>query len=431
MGYPFAWVSAAFAFLVVTGVVVPSGEAAGFSIFEQGAKGMGFAGAFTAQASDASAIFHNPAGIAFLEGTQIYAGGIIVHPSSDFVGADPFPGSSVPEEGNAGIIVPPSAYLTKSIGGRVAVGIGVFVPFGLKTSWENEETYSGRFLSQEADLRGVAINPTVAARLSDRFSVGAGVDIRLSSVKLRRRVPAVNPFTLRVIDAAQVVLESDMATSVGFNGGALLKATDKLSFGASYRHKVETDYEGQANFTLLPTGNPQLDGAIAALLPGGDTPVTTRIEFPSVATFGVAVTQGSLTIAGDAVWFQWSTFDRLPLTFTERPQLSSVIEEEYENSWQYRIGIEKKLSTTVAVRGGYFYDESPAPTESVSPLLPDAARHGFCAGTSLRVGAVNVDVGSWYLRFKERSTEGLHRERYNGTYKSSAITFGLSLGYAF
>ena len=38
---------------------------AGFSIFEQGSKAMGTAGAFTALADDGSAMFHNAAGIAF------------------------------------------------------------------------------------------------------------------------------------------------------------------------------------------------------------------------------------------------------------------------------------------------------------------------------------------------------------------------------
>ena len=67
-------------------------RAAGFALFEHGGKGMGFAGAFTAQASDPSAIFHNPAGIAFLHGKQIYLGGTGVMPTWQFEGANPFPG---------------------------------------------------------------------------------------------------------------------------------------------------------------------------------------------------------------------------------------------------------------------------------------------------------------------------------------------------
>ncbi len=66
-------------------------RAAGFALFEQGARGMGFAGAYTAQASDASAIFHNAAGIAFLKGNQLYIGGTLIGPSTDFTGDSPFP----------------------------------------------------------------------------------------------------------------------------------------------------------------------------------------------------------------------------------------------------------------------------------------------------------------------------------------------------
>src|SRR4029450_2618259 len=54
--------------------------AAGFAIFEQGARGMGFAGAFTAQTTDPSAIFHNAAGIAFLKGKHFYFGGALIAP---------------------------------------------------------------------------------------------------------------------------------------------------------------------------------------------------------------------------------------------------------------------------------------------------------------------------------------------------------------
>ena len=82
-------------------------HAAGFAIFEQGARGMGFAGAFTAQANDPSAIFHNAAGIAFLKGKQFYFGGTLIHPSTTFTGADPFPGASVTEKGDTGLVVPP------------------------------------------------------------------------------------------------------------------------------------------------------------------------------------------------------------------------------------------------------------------------------------------------------------------------------------
>jgi long-chain fatty acid transport protein len=406
-------------------------HAAGFALFEQGARGLGFAGAYTAQASDPSAIFHNPAGLAFQRGTQLYVGGTLVRPTSEFRGAAPFPGAGVTEESDAGIAVPPAGYFSHSLNDRVAVGVGVNVPFGLTSSWENPESYSGRFISSRAELRGFSINPTVAVRAGDRVALGGGLDLRLSSVRLRRRVGAVNPFTQRVFDAAEVNLESDTATGVGFNLGLLARVTDGLSLGASYRHKVAIDYEGAADFLLLPSGNAQLDIRLRQVLPSGAVPVTTRIEFPAFASVGAAYRWTRWTVEADVNWYGWSSFDRLPLTFEGLPDLSEEILEEYDDSFQYRLGLERLLGERWAVRAGYFFDESPSPPESVSPLLPDADRHGIALGLGWKSGSVTVDAGSWIILSPERSTEGVNRDQYNGIYRNRAFTLGVSVGYVF
>jgi long-chain fatty acid transport protein len=415
-----------------TCILLPrAGHAAGFAIFEQGARGMGFAGAFTAQANDPSAIFHNAAGIAFLKGNQLYVGGTLIAPRADFTGADPFPGASVVERGDPGFIVPPAADFTHQFSERLVMGIGLHVPFGLKTEWDNPTSYSGRFISKRAELKGFSLNPTIAYKLEDRFAIGGGVDIRFSSVDLQRNVPSVNPFTLRVVDVAGVELTSKTATAVGFNVGVLARPSDSFSIGASYRHKVKVDYEGSALFTQQSTGNGQFDLLVARSLPDGAIPVTTSIEFPAIVSGGIAFTSGDWTLEGDVNWYQWSTFSTLPITFEGRPDLSGTITESYEDSFQYRFGVEKRIGDSWAVRGGYFYDKSPTPTPSVGPLLPDADRQGAALGLTWKRGNFHLDVANWYLFFKERSTEGQNRDNYNGIYKNSAELFAVSLGFGF
>lgn len=407
------------------------GYAAGFSIYEQGGRGMGFAGAFTAVADDPSAIFHNPAGIAFLKGKQIYFGATLVHPSSDFVGADPRPGSGIRETGDVSIIPVPNFYYTHQFSERLVFGAGLSAPFGLKTAWANPDTFTGRYISIEAELRSFSINPTVAYKLADRLSIAAGLDIRLSSVKLRRRVPATNPVTRTVVDVAETTLESNTNSGLGFDVGILAKPSDSLSLGASYRHKVQVSYDGTAAFSQIPTGIAPFDAAVAAGLPQGKTPITTAIEFPSIASAGFSYDWTRWRVAADVVFFQWSTFDRLEIRFAEFPRLGQSIVEAYDDSWQFRTGIERRLGETWAVRAGYFYDQTPSPAASVSPLLPDASRNGFSLGGTWRHKSLRVDAGAWYLAFKDRSTEGVNRDGYNGIYSNSAITFGASLGYQF
>jgi long-chain fatty acid transport protein len=413
------------------GLVPSRAHAAAFALYEEGALGMGFAGAFTAQASDASAIFHNPAGIAFLKGTQISLGGTLITPSTDFTGADPYPGAGRLETMNVGSTPIPAVYVSHQISDRFVVGVGWNTPFGLKSAWTSPETFSGRFLSKQAELKGFSVNPTVAYKLADRLSVGVGLDIRLTSVTLERNVAVVNPFTLTIADASDVTLQSDTATNFGWDVGVLAKATEDLSFGISYRSKVKQDFSGNATFTPIPTGNAQLDGLVALQLPAGAQPATTSITFPSIVSLGAAYTWKDWTVEGDVVFYGWSSFASLPITVTGRPDLSSSVVEDYQDTHQFRIGVQRQIDETWAVRGGYYYDESPAPSQSVSPLLPDATRQGFCLGGSWHQGHVRVDAAGWYVKFKDRSTDGLERDNFNGTYTGKAITLGLSLGYTF
>ena len=117
----------------------PFARAAGFSIFEQGARGMGFAGAFTAVANDPSAIFHNAGGVALLKGKNLYLGGTLVSPSFDFTGDNPYPGAGVPETSASAHIAIPAIYYTHQFSETVVFGLGVHSPFGLRTQWANPD----------------------------------------------------------------------------------------------------------------------------------------------------------------------------------------------------------------------------------------------------------------------------------------------------
>lgn len=424
--------ASAFALAALLAALAPAPAlASGFAIYEQGARGMGFAGAFVAQ-PDPSSIFHNAAGIAFLKGKRLLLGATAIAPSSDFVGDSPYPGAGRIETSDAPTEFPPTLDYTHQLSERLVLGVGVHVPYGLSTSWENAETsFSGRFISKKASTRSLSVNPTVAYKLEDRFAVGAGLDVRLSSVELRRNAGAINPFTQQLIDVAAIDLESDTAIDFGFNLGLLAKPSESFAIGLSYRHSVAVDFDGTGTFTLIPTGNAQLDAAVAASLPSGAVPVTTRIEYPSILTAGVAWNWNEWTFAADVNFQQWSSFDELPLDFEGYPELSTVVEEGYQDSRIYRIGLERRIGERWAVRGGYYYDENPVPPESVSPLLPDADRNTAALGFGYSSGRFTVDFAYWRIFFDDRSTEGVSRDNYNGTYASSANLLAVSLGFGF
>lgn len=413
-------------------VLVPdASRAGGFAVAEQGARSMGFAGAFTAQANDPSAIAHNAAGIAFLRGRRLDLGGAWVGPRTTFTGSDPFPGAGVSERTETLALFPPAVFYTHQFSERLVLGVGLTRPFQVRTRWENPETFSGRFLAQRTEIDAYSINPTAAWRIADRLAVGIGVDVRRSAMALRRRYPGLHPDTEAVVDAASVRVDARRDTAIGFNVGFLARPTESLSVGGQYRHGVTHNYQGDAEFSLIPTGSPALDAAVAELIPAGTLPFSSSIRFPASVNAGAAYTWGDWTFAGDVGFWMWSRFQQIAVDYEGRDDLREVVVQDYADSLQVRVGAERRLGATWAVRGGYFFDDSPAPAVSLSPLLFDGDRHGLMLGGSWRQGAVRVDGAAGFVSSPPRSTGGAAVEGFDGSYRTRGLAAGLSLGYAF
>lgn len=415
--------------LLAAGLVAPAAHGAAFGIFEQGSKGMGMAGAFTAQADDPSLLFHNAGGLAFVEKQQFTTGFTWIHVNgTEFTGANPFPGD-VRENMKDLDVTPPHAYWVRPLGSKWRFGLGFYSAFGLATEWENPDTFTGRFISQRAELTTFDLNPTLGYQITPNFGIGFGVVGRFAGVELERHVPTINPFTGSVVDIAQVELESGLDNSgVGFNLGILHKVGSAFSWGLSYRSNVEIDFEGDGRFTQISTGNPVLDAVVAGQLPfGQDLDVETTIDFPDMASLGFAflLTQNLLAEV-DFNYTGWSSFEALPLTFVGFPAISSIIEQDYEDAYNYRLGFNYTTAKGSEWRFGYGYDESPQPDESVGPLLPDGDRNVFTIGYGTASG--KWDLAAMYLASDDRETS-VNRENFNGRYETDALLFGITYNW--
>jgi long-chain fatty acid transport protein len=408
--------------------------AAGFSIFEQGTKAMGMAGAFTAQADDPSALFHNAGGLAFVTERDIMAGASYIKGTeAEFQGAAPFPGPVQEEQELLGEILP-HAYWVQPINDTWKFGLGIYAPFGLTTEWQDPDQFSGRFLSTKAALRAIDVNPTIGWQIGN-FGIGVGAIARVSDVELNRNIGANNPFTQSVSDVGRLVLEGDFTEGYGWNAGLLHRYNNSFSWGLSYRSKVDIEYEGDARLTQVPTGNAQFDAVLRTRLPYDRAlPVETGIEFPDVASFGLAfaLTQ-NLLLETDVNWTGWSTFDEVVIDFTGGATNSlpdSTLPENWDDVYNYRAGLRWTLSPQTQLRFGYVFDESPQPEEGVSPLLPDADRNGITIGYGY-TGSFTADFALMYLDFAERerfrSFPG--ESDYFGTYNTRALLFGATIGF--
>jgi long-chain fatty acid transport protein len=416
--------------LVCVAIAVPAG-AAGFSIFEQGTRAMGLAGAFTARADDPSAMWHNAGGLAFTERREFLAG-VTYNTLSEgtFEGvAGTSPGPGARGERDTLSQFPPHAYWAQPISDTWKIGLGLESPFGLVTEWKDPDSFPGRFLSTKVALRAVDVNPTVGWKPAPNLGIGFGVAMRFSDVELNRHLPFLVP-TGQVLDVGTVRLDSAIAHGYGWNVGLLHRFSENFSWGLSYRSAVEVDYEGTGRFQQIPTGNPGLDAGIAGSIPfDRDLDVATSIEFPDMASAGVNFAIApSVRFGLDANWTGWSSFGQVPIRFPQVPPLSSVIDENWKNAWNYRAGLSWATSPATEWRFGYLYDESPVPSQSVSPRTPDASRNGFTVGFGHEFPRTTLDVALMYLPLDERTTTN-NTDGLNGTYNTTGWLLGLSVGF--
>ena len=413
-------------------------EAGGFSIFDQGARGMGFGGAYSAQAADPSAVFYNPAGLAFLRNSkQLLTVSTLKYQMTQFRGTSPAPGPGVHENTSRQLLIPPAAYYCDRLTSHLSLAVGVFTPFGITTSWSDPDHFSGRFISQSFLLRGFAASPAVAWRFSHHFSAGATLDVRFSSLALDRSLPLVDPNTGVVSDAGQAKLKSDTKANVGFALGILAKPTRLLSIGMAYHHGVSAHYKGKAALTLKQQGDQALDALARQQFGEGSIPFKTTVAFPAFAAVGVAYDPKDWTIEADTVWYQWSRFDHIAFEFPTS-SLNQTIPAHYHDSYQLRMGAEKRFNTWT-LRAGYFLDPRPGPPSSVSPTLPTSTHHGLSGGFAWRPAVLTrwssafmtFDITGRYVIAKDSSTMQGSSLHYDGTYSGRVYEFSSSLGYTF
>jgi long-chain fatty acid transport protein len=130
----------------------------------------------------------------------------------------------------------------------------------------------------------------------------------------------------------------------------------------------------------------------------------------------------------DVNWTGWSTFDELVIDFATAPLLNQTLRQDWEDVYNYRVGLSWDSGSNRQWRFGYVFDETPQPDETVSPLLPGSDRNGFTIGYGREGARTDFDVAFMYLAFDDRTTI-VQENNFDGTYVTDALLLGLTLGF--
>lgn len=428
------------------GALVSGGPllASGYLIYEQGAKASAQAGAFTARADDASAIFYNPAGITALEDWQVVFGSSVI-----FLGETQFRSPTLgDDEMVRNQAYPTHLYLTNQASERISWGIGAYTPFGLETEWDDQSPL--RFSSQHAEVQTIYLTGVLGVRITDSFSLAVGLTYVTGEVRAFSRFADLSDFALITLpstagQAAYTNLRGE-DTDYTYTFGLQYRNPDGVHLGLSYRGRAQLDLDGEVEYGGVP------DVAIltepGTRLPSKfvDGPGSSVLPLPAGAAFGVGWVGEAWSFEFDVVWTEWSSFGELPLHFENQSTVNvpglgavpvvadQVIPENWHNTMSWRVGVNYAFNDRHEIRWGLYADQNPIPDQSVRPSLPDADRRSAQVGYGYTTpgGLFGVDAYYQYIRFAERDVPTVPDESViAGSYATRISILGASLRFQF
>jgi long-chain fatty acid transport protein len=406
--------------------------AAGFALLEQNASGLGNAYAGSgAVAADASTIFFNPAGLTLLPGMQAVVSGTGIYVDSTFSGtASQTPPVGIALGNNTGGNLGgwgfvPAMYFSAPVGDRWAVGLGVGAPFGLKTEYES--TWMGRFLGIKSEVTTINVNPSVAFKVNDSISLGAGINWQKVDADLTSAA-VIGPATqgLNELDA-----DDD---AWGWNVGAMFKLGTDMRLGVSYRSSIDYTVDGNVTTTNSNTG---------AVVPLGTFPAKADIKMPDNFLISVVQQFGEKwQLLGDLQYTNWGTIGTIDIVNKNTNATADRLVLDFNSAWRVALGVNYLSSEKWTFRGGLAWDQSPVDDQNRTVRLPDNDRYWLALGAQFKFGKGGaIDFGYAHLFIQSPDINQSKQtvlpgpltitNTVNGDYDSSVDIIGVQLTWTF
>ena len=444
------------AVLVALGLVtgaVSTASAEGFAVSTLSARGGAFGGGpasgMVARADDASAVAYNPAGLTQVPGTQIMGGLAAVALNLDLETDNHWCS-------NSHQVWPiPHAYVSHQLNDKVWLGLGMFTRWGLGHSypdgWASSDfrgSLTGGSAIKSITMLTSTINPTIAYKLNDVWSIAAGVSYTWGYLSLNNQLygPGVGDHF------GDVRIHSENGHSFGYNLALHAKFNEQWSAGLTYRSHERMKFNGKARVR----GENSMAGISADMFAAAGGLYNSRgkatIIMPDVITLGVAYKPTErLSFEADAAYTVWSRWRNLQVNlFDSNP--NSVLpsqhplhsttqgihqQKNWRDTWAFSFSTEYWALDWLALRAGVLYETSPLNGEAYHDyFIPTNGRLQFATGFGLKYENWTLDFAYIYMleREVELSASASHgnADTVNGKFGNGYDhTFALTLGYKF
>ena len=397
--------------------------------------------------SNPTALYYNPAGIAFSEGIHLYLDGNIAIRHATWSHVAPTPGPSDPPESQAGNTG--TAHLLNVFGGptmaatlkagNFAIGAGLFVPFGGRVNWgasDNTDpnlplTAGGvqRWHMIDAALTFIQVSAGAAYKLGP-FAIGLVGNLINAQITETQAKSQTGLIDSTIENTAKLDVSGWNAS---FGAGVMLEPIkNRLWFGASYQAQP-----GLAGAKALH-GSFTFQSGPAPFYPQNGT-LTHDVDFheslPDIWRVGIRARPTDrleVRVFGD--WTRWSKLKSQCIDYTANnpgdlcqvypdgtdatPKDSVVtnIPRNWKDTYGGHLGVSYWVDPAVELFAGAGYETAASPDSTIEPGSMDANNIQMSlGGRFLIANYVYLGLGYTQLQFLNRTVTDSQLAAVNGT----------------
>jgi long-chain fatty acid transport protein len=394
--------------------------------FGIGARPISLGGAFTALATNWTAPYYNPAGLALVKAPTMGGG----YSYADYnLELDTESGNGQLEH-DAERAGPLSAFWggfatrlsldPASVLSRIGVGLAAFIP-ARHTLTQDVETAPGepRFFLYGHGRDRLCMLPAIGIRLplgpleaTQTLAIGAGVNVLYNT-------KGEQVFNLGGTTGSAVSARLHTDYNVAPHVGVYYWPIEWLSLGLTWRGEISSG--SHVNVVIDLTG-------------GGTSAVPLDLKWvtlfqPHQVQLGMAVDPTeALTISLDLTWNGWSGFED---PFVTVGTLVAQTDPRFRDTIVPRLGVEWEVAPDAAVRFGYFFEPSPIPDQKGATNLIDLDKHVLSLGLGYTYETLAFDAFiQWHhlMPEKVRKDDPANSGGVGASYEASGEVFNFGLG---
>ncbi len=334
--------------------------------FGVGARAMGMGGAHVATASDASAMYWNPAGLVFLRRIELAT---TLSRESSKIETRFFDGLAENTEHSTRLNSIALGYPIPTLRGSLVIGAAVnrvhsfdqtYIHEGYNTRLdfqiEDGDTVftSGDSYERETQTSSGGLYTWVlacAADVSEQLSLGLALNIWDGTYKGVFALDDTDQHDVWYFSDEHLTQEDDFDLD-GFNVsfGGIYRATRRLNFGLAVNSQVTLSYDGEQKETFSRVCDESADNNQCNEGDYEDYYTFSDSKIPWTFSFGAAYTEKMFKLAFDASYADWSEIDKNPLAQDSR----------YKETLKLRVGAETIIPhSPVRLRAGLYSDPLP------------------------------------------------------------------------